>query len=172
MGQNQLWSTSVPSSKHAAGACISKSAEASPMSTRPEKLARARKVAIWPLQQPDCLPAWLPPGRCPTPGSEKSHRLPDPPLLGNRWQQGRANHSSLLLAHRVRALIRQRSKVRRTDTTCSPSPVRRWKGSAIQFVAVLYQFWLPATCLVVALRRLKRLVVAIMRIKAASPCSS
>ena len=36
----------------------------------------------------------------------------------------------------------------------------------------VYQFWLPATCLVVALRRLKRLVVAIMRIKAASPCSS
>jgi hypothetical protein len=35
-----------------------------------------------------------------------------------------------------------------------------------------YQLWLPATCRVVALRRLKRLVVAIMRIKAASPCSS
>jgi hypothetical protein len=34
-----------------------------------------------------------------------------------------------------------------------------------------YHFW-PASCLVVALRRLKRLVVAIMRIKAASPCSS
>ena len=30
----------------------------------------------------------------------------------------------------------------------------------------------PATCLVVALRRLKRLVTAIMRIRAASPCSS
>ncbi len=45
-------------------------------------------------------------------------------------------------------------------------------GSAIQFVAVLYQLWLPATCLVVTLRRLKRLAVAIMRIKAASPCSS
>jgi len=35
-----------------------------------------------------------------------------------------------------------------------------------------YQLWLPATCLMVTWRRLKRLAVAIMRIKTASPCSS
>ena len=35
-----------------------------------------------------------------------------------------------------------------------------------------YQFWVPATCFVVALRRLKRLVVAIMRITLASSFSS
>ena len=35
-----------------------------------------------------------------------------------------------------------------------------------------YQLLLPATCLMVTWRRLKRLAVAIMRIKTASPCSS
>jgi hypothetical protein len=35
-----------------------------------------------------------------------------------------------------------------------------------------YQLWLPATCLMVTWRRLKRLAVAIMRIKTASLCSS
>src|SRR5258708_21095636 len=35
-----------------------------------------------------------------------------------------------------------------------------------------YQLWLPATCLIVTWRRLKRLAVAIIRIKTPSPCSS
>src|SRR5579875_184782 len=54
-----------------------------PMSTRPEKWACIRRVAIWP-RSATRQPAWLLLRHCPASGSENSHRLPNGDGLGNQ----------------------------------------------------------------------------------------